>query len=320
MFHVEHRLPLNLFNPSIPVAEMQWKTKTGDYTMSKKENLSRSLQSLLGGVIGIEADVGQDVIIKINPKDVQPSDHQPRHLFNEGEMQGLIESIKKHGILQPVIVKPLPHGYMLIAGERRWRAAKQLGLKEIPAIVRHSDGANTLEIALIENIQREDLNPIEKGKGFKELVGKFGLTQEQVAKAMGKDRSSVANYLRLLELPQEIQEYVSRGTLSMGHARAILAVRDHETQRMICERILKEGLSVREAEEIVSLEKKQAKPRKSASAKASTPHIEDLEDRFRRFFGTKVTIRERNGRGKILIAFHSSEEFGRIANTLGIRL
>ncbi len=287
--------------------------------MSKKEKLSRSLQSLLGGVIGIEAEVGQDVIIKINPEDVQPSDHQPRHLFSEGEMQGLVESIKKHGIIQPVIVKPLPHGYMLIAGERRWRAAKQLGLKEIPAIVRHSEGANTLEIALIENIQREDLNPIEKGKGFWELTSKFGLTQEQVAKAMGKDRSSVANYLRLLELPQEIQAHVSRGTLSMGHARAILAVRDHETQRAICERILKEGLSVREAEEIASLEKKQTKPGKSASAKGTTPHIEDLEDRFRRFFGTKVTIRERNGRGNILIAFHSSEEFSRIANVLGIR-
>ena len=288
--------------------------------MSKKEKLSRSLQSLLGGVIGIEADAGQDVIMKLNPEDIHPNDLQPRHFFSEEEMQGLIESIKKHGILQPVIVKPLAHGYMLIAGERRWRAARHLGLKEMPAIVRHSDGADTLEIALIENIQREDLNPIEKALGFKELTSKFGLTQEQVAKAMGKDRSSVTNYLRLLDLPQEIQDHVSRGTLSMGHARAILGVRDHETQRGLCERILKEGLSVREVEEIVSLGKNQAKPKKSASAKASTPHLEDLEDRFRRFFGTKVTIRERKGRGKIMISFHSNEEFGRIANALGIRL
>lgn len=299
---------------------MQRKTHTGVSLMSKKEKLSRGLQSLLGGVIGIEGNAGQDVIIKINPEDVQPSDYQPRHVFSEGEMQGLVESIKKHGILQPVIVKPLPHGYMLIAGERRWRAAKQIGLKEIPAIVRHSDGANTLEIALIENIQREDLNPIEKAKGFKELIAKFDLTQEQVARAMGKDRSSVANYLRLLELPQEIQEDVSRGTLSMGHARAILPVRDHETLMGLCERIRKEGLSVREVEEIVSQEKNQTKAEKLTSKKPSTPHIEDLEDRFRRFFGTKVTIRERNGKGRILIAFHSNEEFGRIANTLGIRL
>lgn len=299
---------------------MQRKIETGVKAMSKKEKLSRSLQSLLGGVIGIEGNAGQDVIIKLNPDDLQPSDYQPRHVFGDGEMRGLVESVKKHGILQPVIVKPLPHGYMLIAGERRWRAAKELGLKEIPAIVRNSDGANTLEIALIENIQREDLNPIEKARGFKELIGKFGLTQEQVAKAMGKDRSSVANYLRLLELPQEIQEDVSRGTLSMGHARAILSVHDHEIQRRLCERILKEGLSVREVEGIVSEGKNQAKGGKVTLKKSPTPHIEDLEDQFRRFLGTKVTIRERNGKGRILIAFHSNEEFSRIANALGIRL
>lgn len=285
--------------------------------MSKKENLSRSLQSLLGGVIGIEAEAGQDVIMKLNPEDIQPNDHQPRNFFSETEMQGLVESVKRHGILQPIIVRALPHGYMLIAGERRWRAAKQLRLKEIPAIIRHSDGANTLEIALIENIQREDLNPIEKARGFEELTNKFGLTQEQVAKAMGKDRSSVTNYLRLLDLPQEIQDNVSRGTLSMGHARAMLTIQNKETQKKLCERIIKEGLSVRETEEIVSAEKKETKPGK-ATAKKPSPHIEDLEDRFRRFFGTKVSIRERNGRGKITIAFHSNAEFSRIATTLGI--
>ncbi|MEP9410099.1 MAG: ParB/RepB/Spo0J family partition protein [Candidatus Brocadia sp.] len=288
--------------------------------MSKKEKLSRSLQSLLGGVIGIEAEAGQDVIVQLNPDDIQPNNLQPRDLFNEEEMRGLMESIRKYGILQPVIVRPIPHGYMLIAGERRWRAVKQLGLKEIPAIVRHTDGASVLEIALIENIQREDLNPIEKARGFEELISKFGLTQEQVAKAMGKDRSSITNYLRLLDLPQEVQDNVSRGTLSMGHARAILAIQDKETQISLCERIVKEGLSVRETEEIASIEKKQTKPSKSSPKRASTPHIEDLEDRFRRFFGTKVSIRERNGRGRIVIAFHSNEEFGRIANTLGIQL
>jgi ParB family chromosome partitioning protein len=288
--------------------------------MSKKERLSRSLQSLLGGVIGIETEAGQDVIVRLNPEDIQPNDLQPRDLFDEEGMRGLVESIRKHGILQPIIVKQLPHGYMLIAGERRWRAAKQLGLKEIPAIVRHTDGASTLEIALIENIQREDLNPIEKAKGFEELITRFGFTQEQVAKAIGKDRSSVTNYLRLLDLPQEIQDNVSRGTLSMGHARAILAIQDEETQIRLCRRIIEEGLSVRKTEEVVSIEKGQTKPSKSASKKASPPHIEDLEDRFRRFFGTKVSIRERNGRGRIVIAFHSIEEFGRIANTLGIQL
>ena len=276
--------------------------------MSKKEKLSRGLQSLLGGVIGIEADAGQDVIMRLNPKDIQPNDSQPRDIFDEEEMHGLVESIKQHGILQPIIVRPLSHGYMLIAGERRWRAAKQLGLKEIPAIVRDTDGLHSLEIALIENIQREDLNPIEKAKGFKELINKFDLTQEQVAKTVGKDRSSVTNYLRLLDLPQEIQDNVSRGTLSMGHARAITAIQGKDIQIKLCEQIIKEGLSVRQTEMIASLEKKQHKPHKSSLTKTSTAHIEDLEDRFRRFFGTKVIIKERNGRGRITITFHNNEE------------
>ncbi len=286
--------------------------------MSKKEKLSRGLQSLLGGVIGIEAEVGQDVIMRLNPKDIQPNDAQPRDVFDDEDMNGLVESIKQHGILQPVIVRPLSHGYMLIAGERRWRAAKQLGLKEIPAIVRDIDGLQSLEIAMIENIQRADLNPIEKAKGFSELISKFNLTQEQVARAMGKERSSVTNYLRLLDLPLEIQDNVSRGTISMGHARAMLSVQEKELQMRLCDQIIKEGLSVRQIEMIVSLEKKQLKPHKSATARSSTPHVGDLEDRFRRFFGTKVSIRERNGRGKITIAFHNNEEFTRIANTLGI--
>ncbi len=288
--------------------------------MSKKEKLSRSLQSLLGDVIGIEADAGQEVIVRLNPHDIQPNDLQPRGVFNDKEMLGLAESIKRHGILQPIIVRPVPHGYMLIAGERRWRAVKQLGLKEIPAVVRHADGPNALEIALIENIQREDLNPIEKAKGFRELIAKFGLTQEQVAKAMGKDRSSITNYIRLLDLPQEIQENVSRETISMGHARAMLSIQGKEAQLKLCERIIREGLSVREVESLVSSGKKQNKPHKPASTRMSTPHIEDIEDRFRKFFGVKVKIKERNGRGNITIAFHSNEEFLRIANILGIRL
>jgi len=287
--------------------------------MSKKrEKLSRGLQSLLGGVIGIEAEAGQDVILKLNPQDIQPNDLQPRAVFNDKEMQGLVASIRKHGILQPVIVRPLSHGYMLIAGERRWRAAKQIGLKEMPAIVRHTNELDTLELALIENIQREDLNPIEKAKGFQELIKKFGLTHEQIAKTLGKDRSSITNYVRLLDLPQEIQDHVSRGTLSMGHSRALLSIQNEETQISLCDQIIKESLSVREAEDIVSSEKKQLKPHKLSPTRAITPHIQDLEDRFRMFFGTKVIIKERNGKGRITISFQSNEEFSRIANTLGI--
>ena len=288
--------------------------------MSKKEHLSRGLQSLLGGVIGIESDAGQEAIVRLNPLDIQPNNLQPRDVFDDKELQGLMESIQKHGVLQPVLVKPLQHGYMLIAGERRWRAAKQLGLKEIPAIVRQVDDTNSLEIALVENIQRESLNPMEKAKGFQELMSKFKLTHEEIAKAMGKDRSSITNYMRLLDLPEAIQEHVSRGTLSMGHARALLPLRDKGTQMRLCERIIKEGLSVRNTEAITTTEKELGSVRKSPPKKAFTPHIADLEDRFRRFFGTKVAINEKNGKGKITIAFHNNEEFKRIAKTLGITI
>ncbi|TLD41374.1 MAG: Chromosome (plasmid) partitioning protein ParB [Candidatus Jettenia ecosi] len=286
--------------------------------MSKKEKLSRSLQSLLGGVIGIEGEAEQASVAKLNPEDIQPNNLQPRDTFREDEMQGLVESIKKYGILQPIIVRPIPHGYMLIAGERRWRAAKQVGLKEIPAIIRHTDELSNLEIALIENIQREDLNPIEKARAFRELTNKFGLTQEQVAKAMGKDRSSITNYIRLLDLPEEIQENVSRGTVSMGHARALVSIQKKEMQLDILERILKEGLSVRAVEEIASMGKGLGADKSTPPKEKSPPHIEDLEDQFRRFFGTKVTIKERNGKGKIMIAFHTNDEFIRITNALGI--
>ncbi|WKZ19443.1 MAG: ParB/RepB/Spo0J family partition protein [Candidatus Jettenia sp. CY-1] len=286
--------------------------------MSKKEKLSRSLQSLLGGVIGIEGETEQASIVKLNPEDIQPNNLQPRDIFHEDEMQGLAESIKKYGILQPIIVRPAPHGYMLIAGERRWRAAKQVGLKEIPAIIRYTDELSNLEIALIENIQREDLNPIEKARAFRELTNKFGLTQEQVAKAMGKDRSSITNYIRLLDLPEEIQENVSRGTVSMGHARALVSIQEKEMQLDLLERIIKEGLSVRTVEEIASMGKGPKAGKSTSPKKKSPPHIEDLEDRFRRFFGTKVTIKERNGKGKIMIAFHTNDEFIRITNALGI--
>ncbi len=288
--------------------------------MSKKENLSRGLQSLLGGVIGVESYTGQESVVRLNPLDIQPNNLQPRDVFDEKELQGLVESIKKHGVLQPILVKPLQHGYMLIAGERRWRAAKQLGMKEMPAIVRQVDDTNSLEIALVENIQRESLNPMEKARGFQELMSKFKFTHEAIAKAMGKERSSITNYMRLLDLPDAIQEHVSRGTLSMGHARSLLSLQDQAMQLQLCERVIKEGLSVRETEAMTAAEKEPAEPRKSPLKKATTPHIADLEDSFRRFFGTKVTIKEKNGKGKILISFHNNEEFIRIATALGITI
>jgi len=288
--------------------------------MPKKENLSRGLQSLLGGVIGIEEENVQEAIVQLNPEEIKPNNLQPRKNFKQEELEGLITSIKTHGILQPIIVTPLPDGYMLIAGERRWRAAKQLKLHKVPSIIRSAEKINILELALIENIQREDLNPIEKAFGFQGLIEQFGLTQEQVAKAMGKNRSSVTNYLRLLELPHEIQEHVSRGTLSMGHARALLSFKNKDTQKNICKRAIRDGLSVRDIESLALQEKNTEIEKRASSKGTSSPHVYYLEDRFRKFLGAKVKIRENKGKGQITIAFQNNEEFERIASKMGVRV
>src|SRR3972149_2720178 len=170
--------------------------------------------------------------------------------------ESLLNAIREHGVLQPIIVRPTSKGYKIIAGERRWRASKQLGIKELPVIVKNVDSLKTIELALVENIQREDLNPIEKATAFSELKVNFGLTQEQIAKKVGQDRSTIANTLRLLDLPEEVQDSVSRGTISMGHARSLLSLKDPKKQISLSERIAKEDLSVREVEQIVSLRDK----------------------------------------------------------------
>jgi ParB family chromosome partitioning protein len=237
-------------------------------------------------------------------------------------MDTLGQSIQEHGILQPIIVRPTSKGYKIIAGERRWRASKQLGLKNIPAIVKSTDGLKTIELALVENIQREDLNPIEKATAFSELKSNFGLTQEQIAIKVGQDRSTIANTIRLLDLPEEIQGYVSRGTISMGHARSLLSLKDANKQKLLSERIAGEGLSVRDVELIVSgkrslvVQKKDDKDVQPASIMAKSPQVLDLEDGLRRAVGAKVTIKEKNGKGKITIEFSNNAQFENILSRL----
>ena len=287
--------------------------------MANKETLGRGLESLLGDAIGIEAS---EKIIRINPADIQPNEAQPRKQFIQPQMETLISSIQEHGILQPIIVRPTSKGYKIIAGERRWRAATQLGLKEIPAIVKTADSLKTIELALVENIQREDLNPIEKATAFFELKGNFGLTQEQIATKVGQDRSTIANTIRLLDLPEEVQEYVSRGTISMGHARSLLSLKDPIKQKALSEKIVKEDLSVREVELITSGKKdradsiKAAKDMKLTPIIVKSPHILDLEDNLRRAVGTKVSITERNGKGRITIEFSNNNQFESIVGKI----
>jgi ParB family chromosome partitioning protein len=287
--------------------------------MTNKENLGRGLESLLGDAIGIEAS---EKIMRVNLTDIQPNEAQPRKQFVQSQMETLISSIKEHGILQPIIVRPTSKGYKIIAGERRWRAATQLGLKTIPTIVKTADSLKTIELALVENIQREDLNPMEKATAYSELKINFGLTQEQIATKVGQDRSTVANTIRLLDLPKEVQGFVSRGTISMGHARSLLSLKDQGKQIALGERIAADDLSVRDVELIVSGKKGSLPSTGETSGgrptphTAKSPHILDLEDGLRRIVGTKVSIVEKNGKGKITIDFANNSQFENIVNRL----
>lgn len=280
--------------------------------MANKEKLGRGLESLLGEAIGVESS---EKILRINIADIQPNEQQPRKSFSDPQMESLVNSIREHGVLQPIIVRPTSKGYKIIAGERRWRASKQLGIKELRAIVKNADSLKTIELALVENIQREDLNPIEKATAFSELKAHFGLTQEQIAKNVGQNRSTIANTLRLLDLPEEVQDFVSRGTISMGHARSILSLKNPIKQIALSERIARDDLSVREVEQIISSGKPIADPAKSPMSIKLTPklikspQILDLEDGLRRAVGTKVSIMERNGKGKITIEFSNNAQF-----------
>lgn len=289
--------------------------------MANKETLGRGLESLLGEAIGIESG---EKIMRIKVTEIQPNEAQPRKQFPQAQMDSLVDSIREHGVLQPIIVRPTSKGYKIIAGERRWRASKQLGIKELPVIVKNADGLKTIELALVENIQREDLNPIEKATAFSELKSNFGLTQEQIAAKVGQDRSTIANTLRLLDLPEEVQDFVSRGTISMGHARSLLSLKDPKKQIALSEKIVKDDLSVREVELIVSGKEKHVYPLKVpmgiklAHTLIKSPQILDLEDKLRRIVGTKVSIMEKNGKGKITIEFSNNAQFESILAKLKV--
>lgn len=280
-----------------------------------KGKLGRGLDFLLSKE-GLQPSDDQQAVLQIRISEIHPNRLQPRQDFDDESLGELMDSIAANGIIQPVIVRRDADNYELIVGERRWRAAQRLKMEYIPAILRDVDDAQSLEIALIENIQRQDLNPIEKAAAYKELIERFALTQDQAATKLGMKRSSVANMLRLLELPQDIRGMVSRGTISMGHARAILGLNDVQEQRRLARRIEKEQLSVRHVEKYVSQCQKPEGERGALPETPKPPHIRDLEDRLRTALGTRVTIVDNRGRGKIIIDFFSTDDFDRILDKL----
>ncbi len=254
-----------------------------------------------------------DEILHIPVGEIRPNPSQPRVDFGEESFQELVESIRQNGIIQPVIVRRSAGGFELIAGERRWRAAKAAGLATVPAQVRNVDSAKAFELSIVENIQRQDLNPIERAKGYRRLMETFELTQELAAQRLGINRSSMANVMRLLDLPGEIQDAVSRGTISMGHARALLSLRTAEEQLALWRKIEKDGLSVRQVERIVAAGMSPRRRPQLPSEANKPPHIRDIEEQLRSALGTKVTvvpIKEHSGR--VVIEYYSLDDFDRI--------
>lgn len=260
--------------------------------------------------------------ISIDLLDINPQ--QPRNTISEEDITHLSDSIRQHGVLQPIVARRADDRFQIIAGERRWRAARRAGMSEVPVSVRDATDEQMLELALIENIQREDLNAIDRARAYREFCDRFGLRPEEVAQRMGEDRSTVANYLRLLELPADIQAMVADQRVSMGHARCLLGVTDAARRSRLAESVAQNELSVRALEEIVRREKTQKEPGSDTVVSSSAPvraHLRDLERRFEQAVGTKVAIREgkRKGTGRIVIQYYTLDDFDRVAERLGVK-
>lgn len=271
-----------------------------------KKGLGKGLGALLDTDNILSDDSG---VMELKIIDIEPNKEQPRKNFDQEKLQALAESIKQHGVVQPIIVKKQDKGYTIIAGERRWRAAKLAGLKTIPAIVKDLSSRETMEIALIENLQREDLNPIEEAEAYQKLMDEHGLTQEALSKLVGKSRAAIANSVRLLSLPDKIKDMLINEQLTPGHARALITVEDPERQIKLAEEIIEKDLSVRETEKLVNERKNEKKQKRKA---AKDPTILDIEEKLKSILGTKVELRHNKNKGKIVIEYYSNDEFNRI--------
>ncbi|MGC9423873.1 ParB/RepB/Spo0J family partition protein [Vibrio sp.] len=283
--------------------------------MAKRPALGKGMGALLDSAA--QSGRGQYFLCPI--EELKPHENQPRKQFDGAKMQELVESIREKGVIQPLIVRRAGDHYQIIAGERRWRAAQKAGLKEIPVTIQDVSEDWALEIALIENIQREDLNPIEESRAYEYLMNNFDLSQDEVAKRVGKSRSAVTNSLRLLRLPEEILEYVATGMLSMGHARSLLALEHAEDMQEAAEQINKSKLSVRETEKLVKKIKSITNPEtRKIKAPEPDPELLKLEDILRKNLGTKVKIVPRGKGGKIEISYSSAPELERLLDYLNI--
>ena len=279
-----------------------------------KKGLGKGLSALIPD---IEEDKTRNVT-EINLKDIKKNPYQPRKNIDDEKLKEMLQSIREHGVIQPVLVRKVDQGYELVAGERRMRAAQLAKLEKIPAVIRDFNENEMLEISLIENIQRENLNPLEEAEAYKRLMEEFGFNQEKIAERLGKSRPVIANTLRLLSLEEKVKSYLKEGKISAGHARALASIEEMELQREVAEEILKKNLTVRKVEEVLQQLKKKKEKEESPPPKKpkADPFLLDLEEKLCRYFGTKVKIVEGKNKGKVEIEYYSPGELERIAEKL----
>ena len=255
-------------------------------------------------------------LVQLRTEQIRPSRYQPRQEIGAESLEELKASIQHKGIIQPIIVRPVAHGtYELVAGERRWRAAQALGIQQIPSIIKALNDQETLEYSIIENVQREGLNPVEEAKAFERLVVEFHYTQEQLALAVGKDRTSISNLLRILKLPDDVQSALQHGMITMGHAKALLGIENRQQQLELFHHAKSKKLSVRELEELVG----QWQPKARRRRRPVDPQLKAIEDELRGLLGTKVAIASRQRGGRIVIDYFSTEDLHRILQAVGLR-
>lgn len=291
---------------------------------AKKGGLGKGLGALIAEAAPVEITRSEkpaeknepdspDTVKYIKTFDIMPNANQPRKTFDEEKIQDLANSILEHGVIQPIVLRKKDAGYEIVAGERRWRAAIKAGLSEVPCLIRELDDEQNMLIAIIENMQREDLNPIEEAEGLNQMIVTYGMTQEQVSKSVGKSRPYITNSLRLLKLPEYVLELISEGKISAAHGRTVITIDDEEARKNLCNRIVKEGLSVRETERLAA---EIGKPKKKSAKRVKNPNVSRVEEELKEVLGTKININQKGSKGKIEIEFFSKDELERLIDML----
>ena len=291
---------------------------------AKKGGLGKGLGALIAEAAPVEITPSekpaeknepdsQDTVKYIKTFDIMPNANQPRKTFDEEKIQDLANSIIEHGVIQPIVLRKKDNGYEIVAGERRWRAAIKAGLSEVPCLIRELDDEQNMLLAIIENMQREDLNPIEEAEGLNQMIVTYGMTQEQVSKSVGKSRPYITNSLRLLKLPEYVLELISAGKISAAHGRTVITIDEEEARKNLCSRIVKEGLSVRETERLAA---EIGKPKKKPAKRVKNPNVSRVEEELKEVLGTKININQKGSKGKIEIEFFSKDELERLIDML----